>query len=238
MKKLFLFYLFTLTFLAAFSQQKFSAVAGQEADFNAKYFLTASIDEVEMKLSFSTDAPVIKAILSVYTPEQLAVRKGTDHTYPFTTPIHKYQFNLNAPAFKGYFAYWLKIYTQDGLFQEYFFKQKKLSAVNNNSSNNNTNGDDNSNSAGGTKIKTNIFCKAGADKTIAALKALDGVVSVSVNIKTGVLTIDYSSDGTPYTGILEEINKLGFNADDSKTKVAKSPCGPVLRKPVAKKISN
>ncbi|MEO5941796.1 MAG: heavy-metal-associated domain-containing protein [Ferruginibacter sp.] len=222
MKKITLLTALFITTLVAFSQQKFSSVPGQEAAFNAKYSLSASIDEQTMILKFITNAPVSKAILSTYTKAQLAVRKGTDNIYPFNTPVKEYQFKLNAPVYKGFFAYWLKIYTSDGLFQEYYFQQKSVPAIKQPVT-------DRGQEASGTKIKTNISCKTGADKTISALKKLDGVFSVSVDIKTGVLTIDYSSDGTPYSGIVEEINNVGFNADRSLAKVSKNPCTPSIR---------
>ncbi len=60
-------------------------------------------------------------------------------------------------------------------------------------------------------LKTNIKCEAGKTKVIKALKALDGVFEVKIDIKTGLLKLYYSSDGSPLIDIIEEINKAGFD---------------------------
>lgn len=218
MKKNILFLLVLLAITGYTKAQVFGAVPGQEAAFNAKYKLTAFIDETTMILKWSTNAPIVKAVLSVYTPEQLGKRKGIDHSYPFKTPIYSYEFNLNAPAFKDYYAYWLKVYTSDGLWQEYFFRKKEIKkdepkpkAV--------------TEDEGYTIIKTNINCETGKEKITNALKEMDGVFEVKVDIKTGRLALKYSSDGTPYTTIIETILNNGFDADGQKsTKATLNPC--------------
>lgn len=185
----------------------FGSIAGQQTDFNAKYKLTSSIDEKTMTLSWSTNAPITKAVLSVYNKEQLAVRKGIDHTYPFSKPVYKYQFNLNAPAFKGYYAYWLKVFTKEGLWQEYFFKRKETSPESPLPINKEEY----------TTIKTNISCEKGKEKIINLLKEQDGVFDVLIDIKTGILNIKYSTDGTPYTTIIDLLNKNGYDADEKRS---------------------
>lgn len=228
MKLILLSIMITASALAVNAQSvNYGSTPGQEKDFNAKYTLNASIDDDSMLLKFSTDAPVTKAILSVYTPEQLAVRKGTDHTYPFTKPVHSYKFNLNSPAYKGFYAYWLKIYTADGLFQEYYFQKKKtpLTTPKKEKIEVVTISEEKKNAAGATVIITNIKCITGKTKVIAALKELDGVSDVKIDIKTGKLTIAYSSDGTPYTTILQTINENGFIANGQKpAKSVANPC--------------
>lgn len=221
MKKNIVIILFIAFIFNYASAQKYMSGAGQEAGFNAKYKLTASIDDKTMLLKWSTDAPVIKAVLSVYTPEQLAVRKGTDHTYPFKTPVNSYQFNLNAPAFKDYYAYWLKVYTTDGLWQEYFFRKKEPVIL----KKEDIKTDDIQEEEGYTLIKTTINCETGKQKVIDALKALEGVFDVKIDIKTGKLLLKYSSDGTPYTEIIDTVLNNGFDADGKKTtKASLNPC--------------
>lgn len=219
MKNLILLVTVLLTSYKAINAQSFGSTAGQEAAFNAKYKLTASINENTMTLTWSTNASISKAVLSVYTKEQLAVRKGTDHSYPFKDPVSNYQFNLNSPAYKGFYAYWLKVYTTDGLWQEYFFRKKETG--------NETKplkpigdiieGMEQKDKDGFTIINTNINCAAGKTKVYNALKELDGVMGLTIDIKTGKLLIKYSSDGTPYTTLLSIINENGFNANNKKT---------------------
>lgn len=233
MKRYILLIAIFFTGLTVFAQNKFSSMAGQEAEFNSKYKLSASIDESTMTLKFTTDAPVTKAILSTYTAEQLSVRKGTDNIYPFKEAVNSYQFNLNAPVYKGYLAYWLKVYTSDGVWQEYFFKRKSTTNTAPPAIRKPVATTAATAAAGGTKIKTNIACDAGKNKVITALKEMDGVFNVSVDTKSGILTIDYSSDGTPYTEIISTINKNGFDADGKKAS-AVNPCSsnnpPAIRR--------
>ncbi|GEM_PF-2477380 len=221
MKQHILVILFLLAFCNYSTAQQYISGAGQEADFNAKYKLTASIDDKTMVLKWSTNAPIIKAILSTYTAEQLAIRKGTDHSYPFKTPVNNYQFNLNSPAFKGYHAYWLKVYTSDGLWQEYFFKKKENPIIKKEEAK----PEDIKEDEGYTIIKTTVNCETGKQKLITALKSLEGVFDVKVDIRSGKLALKYSSDGTPYNEIIETILSTGFDADGKKTtKAALNPC--------------
>ena len=76
-----------------------------------------------------------------------------------------------------------------------------------------------------TVITTNINCAAGKEIVERILKSQDGVQSVKVDIRTGKLSLAYSSDGTPYTEIINLINEAGFNADRIKsTSPYKNPC--------------
>jgi len=61
-------------------------------------------------------------------------------------------------------------------------------------------------------IKTNATCKAGQDRIISELKQLDGVFDVQFDTK-GTITLDYSSDGTPYNDIVQKITECGFTAN-------------------------
>ncbi len=79
-------------------------------------------------------------------------------------------------------------------------------------------------------IETNIKCEAGNTKVIKALKGM--VIDIKIDIKTGLLTLYYSSDGYALIEIIEEINKAGFDVlDDGEhtgikksTKPAANPC--------------
>lgn len=74
-------------------------------------------------------------------------------------------------------------------------------------------------------IQTNINCEEGKRAIERILKSQDGVKSAAVDIKTGKLKLDYSSDGTPYTQIIILINDAGFDADRVKSKNAENnPC--------------
>ncbi|MEO5948602.1 MAG: C1 family peptidase [Chitinophagaceae bacterium] len=76
-----------------------------------------------------------------------------------------------------------------------------------------------------TIITTNINCAAGKEVVERILKSQDGVQSVKVDIKTGKVSLAYSSDGTPYTEIINLINEAGFNADRNKSEVPNAnPC--------------
>lgn len=85
--------------------------------------LDAWITDEEV-LHIQSTAKISSARLQVFTPAELAVRKGTNHTYPFTTPVNAYQFNLKAPAYAGYLGYWVYITTEDGKQAEAFFRRK------------------------------------------------------------------------------------------------------------------
>lgn len=78
-----------------------------------------------------------------------------------------------------------------------------------------------------TTIQTNINCEEGKKIIEQRLKSMDGVKTVAVDIRTGKLKIDYSSDGTSYTEIINLINDLGFDADRNKSQVPNAnPCKP------------
>lgn len=61
-------------------------------------------------------------------------------------------------------------------------------------------------------IKTNATCKAGQERITTELKKLDGVFDVKF-ATDGTITLDYSSDGTPYTDLVEKITECGFTAN-------------------------
>ena len=61
-------------------------------------------------------------------------------------------------------------------------------------------------------IRTNATCKAGQDRITNELKKLDGVFEVKFSTD-GTITLDYSSDGTPYNDIVEIITECGFTAN-------------------------
>jgi copper chaperone CopZ len=76
-----------------------------------------------------------------------------------------------------------------------------------------------------TVIQTNITCDAGRKKAEAALKKEEGVFDVKVNTKNGEMAVRYSSDGTSYSGLLDAITALGFDADGNKPKSG-APANP------------
>lgn len=92
-------------------------------EFKDKYSFDAWISE-DLVLHFETSAKISEAKLQVFTPEQLAVRKGVMHSYPFSTPVSSYQFKLTAPAYAGNLGYWLYITTTDGLKAEAYFQKR------------------------------------------------------------------------------------------------------------------
>jgi copper chaperone CopZ len=74
-------------------------------------------------------------------------------------------------------------------------------------------------------IQTTINCAAGKTKIETLLKEQDGVVAATVDIKTGKLLLDYSTDGTPYSEIIRLINETGFDADGKKSSnPGNNPC--------------
>lgn len=70
----------------------------------------------------------------------------------------------------------------------------------------------------GNTITTNATCKAGQERIEKELKKLDGVFEVQFDSK-GTITLDYSSDGTPYSEIVDKILECGFTAN------GKAPAG-------------
>lgn len=61
-------------------------------------------------------------------------------------------------------------------------------------------------------IKTNATCQAGQERITKELKQLDGVFDVKFDVK-GTITLDYSSDGTPYNEIVKKVTQCGFTAN-------------------------
>ena len=61
-------------------------------------------------------------------------------------------------------------------------------------------------------IKTNATCNAGQDRIITELKKMDGVFDVKF-ATDGTITLDYSSDGTPYNDLVQKITECGFTAN-------------------------
>jgi len=61
-------------------------------------------------------------------------------------------------------------------------------------------------------IKTNATCKAGQDRIITELKKMVGVFDVKF-ATDGTITLDYSSDGTPYNDLVQKITECGFTAN-------------------------
>lgn len=232
MKKIIFLPLFAILALLASAQPKYSATGGIETAYKDKYKFTAKLDEKTNTLSFETDAPVTVAILETYTPEELSVRKGKGYTNTYTKKVNKYSYDLKKTLLKDKYAYWIKVSIgQNGVpLGEYYFQKKATqmqpAPTQTEEPGSGTNsGEEIKNSAGATVIKTNIKCTAGKTKVISALKELDGVTYVKIDIATGKLTITYSSDGTPYTTILSTINENGFEANNQKTTNASAnPC--------------
>ncbi|MEO5948076.1 MAG: heavy-metal-associated domain-containing protein [Chitinophagaceae bacterium] len=233
MKKIIFIPLFAILALIASAQPKYSSTGGIETAYKGKYKFTAKLDEKTNTLSFETDAPVTKAILGIYTPEELAVRKGKEYTNGYLKKGQKYSYDLKKPLYKNKYAYWIKIYTSKGMLGEYFFKKiEEVKVVVTDpkpvEETEPVPADDPSHPV----IKTSINCEAGKLKVIKALKELDGVFEVKINIKTGILNLHYSSDGTPFNDIVETILDNGFDVlDDGQdsglkksTKPSANPC--------------
>jgi copper chaperone CopZ len=232
MKKILLLQLaFTISILS-FAQDKYAGNGGIETAQKDKYKFTAKLDEKTNVLSFETDAPVTVATLEIYTPEELAVRKGKEYTNTYTKVGNKYLYDLKKLQLKDKYAYWIKVSIgNNGVpLGEYFFRRKTTATAATakpaeETEVTNENGEEKKNAAGATIITTNIKCAAGKTNVINALKKLDGVNDVKIDIATGKLTIGYSSDGTAYTSILSAINKQGFDAGAQKSTNAKTnPC--------------
>ncbi len=231
MKQLLIVFLLTLFSITAFSQSKYSGVGGIETPYKGKYTFTVKLDEKLNKLIVETNAPVTVMTLETYTLEELAVRKGIEYTNTFTKVGNKYLYDLKKPLLKNKEAYWVKVSIgNNGIpLGEYYFKKKAtavaIAPVEDTPVTDN--GEEIKDAAGATVIKTNIKCAAGKTKVTTALKALEGVTDVKIDIATGKLTINYSSDGTPYTTLLSTINENGFDANGQKTNNATmNPCKP------------
>ena len=213
--------------LHSFSQSNYGVTGSIESTYKDQYTFTCKLDEKTHTLSFETNAPVSVVTLETYTPEELAVRKGKEYTdMYFKKSGNKYTYDLKQPLLKDQYAYWLKVSTGNNgaPLAEYFFR--KTTAVAPSATTENTKPtEETKNAAGATIIQTNIKCTTGKTKVIAALKEMDGVSSVKIDITTGKLTIVYSSDGTPYNEILNTINENGFDAGGQKsTRSNSNPC--------------
>ena len=66
-------------------------------------------------------------------------------------------------------------------------------------------------------IKTNATCTLGQERIIKELKKLDGVFDVKIDNK-GTITLDYSSDGTPYNELVKKVTECGFTANGIEPK--------------------
>lgn len=66
-------------------------------------------------------------------------------------------------------------------------------------------------------IKTNATCKTGQEKIKEELSKLEGVFDVQFSTD-GTITINYSSDGTPYNEIVKKITECGFKANNIEPK--------------------
>ncbi len=229
MRKTLLLPLAILLFLSSFAQPQYSAVGGIETPYKGKYTFSVKLDEKINKLIVETNAPVTVMTLETYTPEDLAVRKGKEYTNTYVKTGNKYSYDLKKPLLKDKDAYWVKVSIgNNGIpLGEYYFKKKTTPAATTPVEETPPviDGEEVKNAAGATVIKTNIKCAAGKTKIIAALKELEGVTDVRIDMATGKLTINYSSDGTPYTTILSTINENGFDANGQKTtNAAINPC--------------
>lgn len=233
MKKIIFLQLLALLAISSFAQPIYSSTGGIETPYKGKYKFTAKLDEKTNTLSFETDAPVTKAILGIYTPEELAVRKGKEYTNGYLKKGQKFSYDLKKSLYKNKYAYWIKIYTANGMLGEYFFKKREevkvvVTEPKPVEEKETVPSDDPSHPV----IKTSINCEAGKIKVTTALKELDGVFEVKINIKTGILNLHYSSDGTPFNDIVETILDNGFDVlDDGQnsglkksTKPSANPC--------------
>ena len=61
-------------------------------------------------------------------------------------------------------------------------------------------------------IKTNATYKDAQERITTELKKLDGVFDVKFSTD-GTITLDYSSDGTPYNDLVAKIIECGFTAN-------------------------
>lgn len=77
---------------------------------------------------------------------------------------------------------------------------------------------------GETVFQTNIKCAKGKNEMMKILKKKKGVSHGAINIQNGELKLEYNSDGTPYTKIIELINENGFDADGNISKTKKNAC--------------
>lgn len=66
------------------------------------------------------------------------------------------------------------------------------------------------------KIKTSAQCDMCKEKIEKAVSKETGVKSVSLDVKSKVLTVKYESDKTDAGKIKAAVNKAGYDADDKK----------------------
>lgn len=226
MKKHLTFLLLMFVALTSLSQTKYSTVGGVQTNYKGQYAFSITLDEKNNTLSFETDAPVSVVTLETYTRDELISRKGIEYTNTHKKRGNRYYYDLSSPLLKDKFAYWLKIAIgkNGSPYAEYFFK--KTTEISNETQMENTSPDEEiKNAEGSTVINTNINCTDGKTSVTKALKQLEGVNSVAIDIRTGKLIINYSSDGTPYSEILSTINQSGFDANNQKTKNSSlNPC--------------
>jgi len=219
MKHILFLPLFILLISPAFAQKKYSVTADIQPEYKDKYTFKATLDDKTNILSLETNAPVTKVLFSTYTPEELAVRKGKEYTNTFTKKGRIYSYDLKKPLLKNKYAYWLKLFldNNESLVAEYFFRKKNSEKIVSKVPEpkveievvptDDKTEDDQSRPV----LKTNITCEAGKTKVIKAVKVLDGVIDIKIDIKTGLLKLYYSSDGSPLIDIIEEINNAGFD---------------------------
>ncbi len=162
--------------LSCLAQLNYKMADGQETKFKEKYKLIARLDEKKHILYVESNAKVKIALLEVFTPEQMEVRKGIE-IYKFDQPA-KFSFDLNAPKYKDQYVYWLKVSTIDFPYQDILFTRTTKPATNSNKKTTAntpkveeepvTADDDQAHPV----LKTNITCEAGKTKIIKAVKAL------------------------------------------------------------------
>ena len=225
MKKLFFLPLVSVLAIAVSAQTNYSSVGGIETPYKGKYTFTCKLDEKTKTLSFVTNAPVTVVTLETYTAAELIARTPKEYTNTYIKTGNKYSYDLKQPLLKDKQAYWLKVSIgNNGVpLAEYFFKKTTATAPAEEVAT--ASDEEVKNTDGATVIKTNIKCATGKTKMINALKELEGVEDVKIDIATGKLTIKYSSDGTPYTTILSTINENGFDANGQQsTAPASNPC--------------
>ncbi len=205
----------------------YSVLCSKAAEHTSGVELSAHFNAAAHSIDLQSTAPVNRLLLSVYTPEQLSVRKGTDYPYSFEEPLHNYTLVLDDAARKDQYAYWIKLYADNDMIGECYLQQKKRPMPVKPTIDNDDPGAETKNKDGVTIIRTNIHCVAGSKNVQETLKNMDGVTNVSINIKTGVLLITYSSDGTPFRDIIAAIRKNGFSANGKPAETgAANPCIP------------
>lgn len=245
MKKTKLFALLILMASITFAQTKYSTTPDIQPEYKDKFTFSAKLDEKTNVLSFETNAPVSVVTLETYTPAELAVRKGKQYLNTYVKKGQVYSYNLKNPLLKNKYAYWLKVsWGENGApLGEYFFRLRKTETPTVNTTpipvekNEELVAAESNDDATHPVIKTNIKCEAGKIKITTALKKMDGVFDVKIDVKTGTLKLHYSSDGTPLNDIIDVILNNGFDVlDDGEhtgiKKSTKPSANPCKTKPV------